>query len=380
MSQFEMRDIRMVDLERQYQRHKWEIDEAIKEVLESTAFIKGPAVGLFEKELASYMQVKHCIGCANGTDALQLAMMGLELKAGDEVITTPFTFIATIEVISLLGLKPVLVDVEPGTFNLDPDKLEEKITDKTRAIVPVHLFGQAADMNHILSIAKKHKLFVIEDNAQAIGADYLLSDGTKKKAGALGTISCTSFFPSKNLGAYGDGGAVFTDDDLLAAKIRSMANHGMTKRYHYEHIGLNSRLDTLQAAILRVKLRQLDDYNRRRREVADAYDRAFSHIPGLQVPERNPDSEHIFHQYTLRIKDGQRDHLKSFLEKKDIPSMIYYPVPLHMQTAYEVLKYSEGDFPVTEELCTEVLSLPIHTEMDSDQLNHIIRTVTEFYR
>ena len=374
-----MKQIRMVDLHGQYLRHKTEIDRAVQDVITSTAFIKGPDVQSFQEELAAYMGADHCIACGNGTDALQIAMMALELQPGDEVVTTPFTFIATIEVISLLKLTPVLVDVEPDTFNLDPDKLQEALSEKTRAIVPVHLFGQAANMNRILEFASSNGLYVIEDNAQAIGAAYQLADGTTKKAGALSHIGCTSFFPSKNLGAYGDGGALFTNDTDLGARIRSIVNHGMTKRYHYDHVGVNSRLDTIQAAILRIKLRYLDTYNKARQQVAAAYDAAFDAIPGLQIPVRNPDSEHIFHQYTLQVANGQRDALKEFLNAHDVPAMVYYPVPLHLQAAYDQLGYSKGDFPVTEELCTKVISLPIHTEMEEDQLTHIIETVNKFF-
>lgn len=375
-----MKQIHMVDLYGQYLRHKEEIDLAIRDVISSTAFIKGPDVQAFQEELAAYMGVGHCVACGNGTDALQVAMMALDLKPGDEVITTPFTFIATIEVISLLNLTPVLVDVEPGTFNLDPEKLQEALSEKTRAIVPVHLFGQAADMNSILGFAARHNLFLIEDNAQAIGAAYRLNDGNTKKAGALGHIGCTSFFPSKNLGAYGDGGALFTNDGELGQKIRSITNHGMTKRYHYDHVGVNSRLDTIQAAILRIKLRHLDAYNQARQKVATAYDAAFSGIPELQVPARNRDSEHIFHQYTLQVNNDMRDALRDYLDANDIPAMVYYPVPLHLQAAYQQLGYREGDFPVTEALCKKVISLPIHTEMEEDQLAHIINTVQKFFR
>lgn len=374
-----MKQIQMVDLHGQYLRHKEEIDQAIQEVIHSTAFIKGPDVQSFQEELAAYMGVEHCTACGNGTDALQVAMMALELQPGDEVITTPFTFIATIEVISLLKLTPVLVDVSPDTFNLDPEKLQGALSEKTRAIVPVHLFGQTAEMNRILAFAQNNNLFIIEDNAQAIGADYKLSSGATKKAGALGDIGCTSFFPSKNLGAYGDGGALFTDDEALGKRIRSIVNHGMTKRYHYDHVGVNSRLDTIQAAILRIKLRHLDTYNRARQQVAAAYDSAFDPIPALQIPVRNPDSEHIFHQYTLQVNNGQRDALKEFLNAHDIPAMVYYPVPLHLQEAYGQLGYKKGDFPVTEELCNRVISLPIHTEMEDEQLAHIIDTLKKFF-
>ena len=334
----------------------------------------------FQQELADYMMVDHCIACGNGTDALQIAMMALELQPGDEVITTPFTFVATVEVISLLGLKPVFVDIDPGTFNLDASKLEQVFTKRTKAIVPVHLFGQAADMNSILEFARRNNLFVIEDNAQAIGAAYQLTDGSSGKAGSLGDIGCTSFFPSKNLGAFGDGGALFTNDAALAKRIGSIVNHGMTRRYHYDHIGVNSRLDTIQAAILRIKLKHLDEYNAARQEVARRYDKAFSGISGIKIPEREPGSEHIFHQYTLQVLDGQRDALKEFLNQQEIPAMIYYPVPLHLQKAYAELGYREGRFPVAEELSEKVLSLPMHTEMDDDQLETIISAVTNFFR
>ena len=374
-----MRKIRMVDLQSQYMRHKDEIDNAIQEVINSTAFIKGPDVKCFEDELAAYMEVKHCIACGNGTDAMQVAMMALELEPGDEVITTPFTFIATIEVISLLKLKPVLVDVDPETFNINPANLEKVLSKKTKAIVPVHLFGQTADMNIIMDFATKNGLYVIEDNAQAIGANYKLSNGTERKAGALGHIGCTSFFPGKNLGAYGDGGAIFTDDEELGLKIRSIVNHGMTKKYHYIHVGVNSRLDTIQAAILRIKLRHLNKYNNARQKVAEAYDNAFSEIPELKIPVRNPDSEHIFHQYSLQVENNHRDKLKRYLEANGIPAMVYYPKPLHLQPAYEILNYKKGDFPVTEKLCKQVLCLPIHTEMEADQLQHIINTVKKYF-
>lgn len=375
-----MKEIKMVDLHGQYLRHRDEINNAIQEVLDSTAFIKGPPVKLFEEELAAYTGVAHCVACGNGTDALQVAMMALGLQPGDEVITTPFTFIATIEVIKLLKLKPVLVDIEADTFNLDPGKLEAAISDKTKAIVPVHLFGQTADMNRIIPIAKEHGLYIIEDNAQAIGADYKLTDGTIKKAGTLGDIGSTSFFPSKNLGAYGDGGAMFTNDDQLAAKLRSMVNHGMSaERYYYDEVGVNSRLDTMQAAILRIKLLHLDEYARARQQLAKAYDEAFSSVKDLKIPERNPDSSHVFHQYTLQVEQGQRDGLRQHLTEQKIPAMIYYPVSLHLQKAYLDLGYEAGDFPVTEKMCTRVLSLPIHTEMAADQKEHIISNVKNYF-
>jgi len=375
-----MKKIKMVDLHTQYLRHNEEIDHAIREVIHSTAFIKGPDVQLFQQELADYMMVDHCITCGNGTDALQIAMMALGLEPGDEVITTPFTFVATVEVISLLGLKPVFVDIDPGTFNLDASNLEQVLTHRTKAIVPVHLFGQAANMNSILKFARKNKLFVIEDNAQAIGATYRLADGSSGKAGALGDIGCTSFFPSKNLGAFGDGGAIFTNDADLAQRIGSIVNHGMTRRYHYDHVGVNSRLDTIQAAILRVKLKHLDEYNADRQGVAKAYDTAFSKISELKIPERDPDSEHIFHQYTLQVSGGRRNDLKEFLNQQEIPAMIYYPVPLHLQKAYADLGHKAGSFPVAEELSEKVLSLPMHTEMEDDQLETIISAVINFFR
>ncbi|HNR40917.1 MAG TPA: DegT/DnrJ/EryC1/StrS family aminotransferase [Bacteroidales bacterium] len=374
-----MREIQMVDLRAQYENLKDEIDRAIQAVLQSTAFIKGPEVGMFEDELKEYSGARHVVSCANGTDALQIAMMSLGLNHGDEVITTNFTFVATIEVLALLGLKPVIVDPDPGTFNISPDSIRKAITPRTRAIIPVHLFGQCADMESILSIAAGHNLFVVEDAAQATGARFIFSNGNVKKAGTIGTIGTTSFFPSKNLGCYGDGGALFTDDDELAGKIRSIANHGMKIRYHYNYVGINSRLDTLQAAILRVKLRHLDSYNEARRHAADYYDKAFKECQDIMVPLRSSFSSHIFHQYTLKVKGGKRDELKRYLGERGIPSMIYYPGPLHMQNAYRYLGYGENDFPVTNSLCREVLSLPVHTEMDREQLEYITGCVLEFF-
>lgn len=374
-----MREIQMVDLRAQYEKLKDEIDRAIQAVLQSTAFIKGPEVGMFEDELKEYSGARHVISCANGTDALQIAMMSLGLNHGDEVITTNFTFVATIEVLALLGLKPVIVDPEPGTFNISPESIRKAITSRTRAIIPVHLFGQCADMESILSIAAGHNLFVVEDAAQATGAGFIFSNGNVKKAGTIGTIGTTSFFPSKNLGCYGDGGALFTDDDELAGKIRSIANHGMKIRYNYNYVGINSRLDTLQAAILRVKLRHLDSYNEARRHAADYYDKAFKECQDIRIPLRSSFSSHIFHQYTLKVKGGKRDDLKRHLGERGIPSMIYYPGPLHMQNAYRYLGYGENDFPVTNSLCREVLSLPVHTEMDREQLEHITGCVLEFF-
>ena len=363
-----MKKIEMVDLRSQYDRLRADIDNAVTEVLNSTAFIKGPDVRLFEEELQRYLGVRHVISCANGTDALQIAMMALGLKPGDEVITTNFTFIATVEVIELLGLKTVLVEPEPDTFNISIEAVRKAITPRTKVIVPVHLFGQCAGMEPILELAREHGLYVIEDVAQATGAVYRFNDGTEKKAGTMGTIGCTSFFPSKNLGCYGDGGALFTDDDGLAALIRSITNHGMKVRYYHDTIGVNSRLDTIQAAILRVKLRHLDEFNEARRNAASHYERELSGLPGISVPVRAPFSTHIFHQYTMRIGDGRRDSLRECLENEGIPSMIYYPVPLHMQKAYQHLGYSPDEFPLTSRLAGEVLSLPMHTELDNEQL------------
>jgi dTDP-4-amino-4,6-dideoxygalactose transaminase len=374
-----MREIQMVDLKTQYERIRSEIDDAIFSVINSTAFIKGPGVKLFEEELQAYLGVKHVISCANGTDALQIAMMSLGLKPGDEVITTNFTFIATVEAVALLGLKPVIVDPEPGNYNISVKEIRKALTRRTRAIVPVHLFGQCADMYGIMKVAREHDLLVIEDAAQATGTDYFFMDGTVKKAGTIGNAGTTSFFPSKNLGCYGDGGAVYTNDEELAKKLRSIANHGMKVRYHYNDIGVNSRLDTMQAEILRVKLKYLDQYNTARRAVADFYDEAFAGCNEIEIPEREKYSSHIFHQYTVRIGDGLRDDLKKYLEENKIPAMIYYPGPLHMQEAYSYLGYKESDFPVTSTLCKEVLSVPIHTEMEQDQLDFITQKILNFF-
>ncbi len=373
-----MRDIQMVDLKAQYEKIGSEIDFAIKSVLESTAFIKGPDVKLFEEELQEYIGVKHVVSCANGTDALELAMMALGLKPGDEVITTNFTFIATVEVVALLGLKLVIVEPDPGSFTISIDAVKKAITPNTKAIVPVHLFGQCADMESLMEIAKKHNLYIIEDAAQATGADYIFRDGSTKKAGTIGHIGTTSFFPSKNLGCYGDGGALYTNDDVIAKKLRSIANHGMKVKYHHDDIGINSRLDTIQAAILRVKLKHLSRFNEARRAVADQYDKAFSGCSSLSVPERMSYSSHIFHQYTLKVKNGKRDELKKFLESKSIPSMVYYPGPLHVQEAYKYLGYKENDFPVTAMLCKEVLSLPMHPDMEQEQIDYIVLNILNF--
>jgi UDP-2-acetamido-2-deoxy-ribo-hexuluronate aminotransferase len=375
-----MRPIRMVDLKTQYEKIKPEVDAAIHEVLDTTAFINGPAVQRFQKNLEQYQGVKHVIPCANGTDALQVSMMALGLEPGDEVITVSFTFVATVEVIALLKLTPILVDVEPGTFNMDIEALKKAITPKTKAIVPVHLFGQCIDMEPVMKIAKEHKLFIIEDACQAIGSDYTFSDGTVKKAGTMGDIGVTSFFPSKNLGCYGDGGAIFTNDDALAAKLRYVVNHGMAVRYYHDEIGVNSRLDSIQAAILDVKLKHLDEYAAARQKAADLYDSYFSKIPQLKVPERSAKSTHVFHQYTLVTKDIDRDKLLEHLQAKNIPCAIYYPVPMHMQKAYRSERYKEGDLPVTEHLSHTVISLPMHTEMDAEQVAFIAGAIGEFVK
>ena len=373
-----MDKIQMVDLKSQYGRIKAEVDSAIQEVIDNTAFINGPAVSGFQKDLEAYLGVKHVIPCANGTDALQIAMMALGYKPGDEVITASFTYVATAEVIALLGLKPVLVDVDPKTFNIDPEAVARAVTDKTVAIVPVHLFGQCADMSALMEIASRHNIDIIEDTAQAIGADYIFSDGTKRKAGTIGKVGATSFFPSKNLGCYGDGGALFTDDDKLAEKIRMVANHGQRVRYYHDEIGVNSRLDSIQAAILKVKLQELDRYISSRQQLAEAYDNAFGSSDKLIIPAKSGFSTHVYHQYTLQTVGIDRDLMKEYFESKGVPAMIYYPVPLHFQKAYTDPRYKPGDFPVTEELCKTVISLPMHTEMQEDQLAHIIETVHAF--
>ncbi len=375
-----MKKIHMVDLKSQYDKMQHEIDDAVLNVIRSTAYINGPEVKSFQAELEQYLHVKHVIPCANGTDALQIAMMALGLKPGDEVITASFTYVATAEVIALLGLTPVLVDVYPDTFDINVEAIEKAITPKTKAIVPVHLFGQCADMERILKLAKQHNLYVIEDTAQAIGAEYTFSDGTVKKAGTMGDIGCTSFFPSKNLGCYGDGGAMYTNNEDLAKKMRMIANHGQSVQYVHDSIGVNSRLDSIQAAILRIKLRRLDDYAAARNKAAAYYDKAFANHPKIKTPARAKNTTHVFHQYTLQLKDVDRAALREFLASKDIPSMIYYPIPLHMQKAYTDPRYKEGDFPVTEKLCASVISLPMHTELDEEQLKYITDAVLEFCR
>ncbi len=374
-----MKEIRMVDLHTQYLHIKSEVDEAIQEVIDATSFIKGKAVWEFQEELSEYMGARHTIACGNGTDALQVAMMALGLRPGDEVITTPFTFISTIEVIRLLGMKPLLIDVDRDTFNLDPELLGRAITGRTKAIVPVHLFGQCAHMEAIMKIASEHDLFVIEDTAQAIGAIYTFENGTKRNAGTIGNIGTTSFFPSKNLGCFGDGGALFTNDDQLAEMLKALVNHGMRQRYYYDYVGVNSRLDTIQAAILRVKLKHIENYHHARQLAAGFYDDALSGIDGLSVPARSGFSSHVFHQYTLKVPPGIRDKLKSWLQDKGIPAMVYYPVPLHMQHAYTDLGYKSGDLPVAEKLSSEVLSLPMHTELDEQQLKYITDQIKVFF-
>lgn len=365
-----MHPIQMVDLKRQYHKIKAEVDEAVLNVMESTAFINGKPVQDFANDLSAYLGVKHVIPCANGTDALQIAMMALGLQPGDEVITPSFTFIATTEVIALLRLTPVFVEVDPKTFCMDPVALEKAITPKTKAIVPVHLYGHAAPLDEIMAIAAKHDLVVIEDNAQAIGGDYISKNG-KKKTGAIGHIGTTSFFPSKNLGAYGDGGAVFTNDDLLADKMKMVANHGQRKRYYYELVGCNSRLDTIQAAVLSIKLKYLDEYIKARQAVADFYDKAFANHPKITTPYRASYCTHVFHQYTLVLNDVDRNGLNAFLAEHKIPSMIYYPVPGHHQQMFAHYETAKVSLPVTDWLTERVISLPIHTEMDSEQLNFI---------
>ncbi|MBS1729683.1 MAG: DegT/DnrJ/EryC1/StrS family aminotransferase [Bacteroidetes bacterium] len=368
----------MVDLKKQYHHISDEINKAVLDVLESSAFINGPAVHEFSENLAAYLGVKHVIPCANGTDALQIAMMALGLKPGDEVITPSFTYIATTEVVALLRLKPVFAEVDKQGFCLDPEQLEKAITPRTKAIVPVHLYGQPAPMEEILSIAEKHGLHVIEDNAQAIGAMYHFENGKSSKTGSIGHIGTTSFFPSKNLGAYGDGGAISTNDDQLAEKMRMIANHGQQKRYYHDMVGCNSRLDSIQAAILKIKLEKLDAYIEARRAVADYYDQAFEASEKIKTPWRAPYGKHVFHQYTLQLENVDRDGLQKFLAEKNIPSMIYYPVPGHRQKMFDTLDNETVDLPVTDWLTKRVISLPIHTEMDKDQLAYITQSVLEY--
>lgn len=374
-----MREIHMVDLAAQYRRLKPEIDKAVFSVMESAAYVKGPEIKKFEEELAAYTGSEYVISCGNGTDALQIAYMSLGLKPGDEVITTAFTFVATVETMVLLGLRPVFADIDEHTFNISPEEIRKKISSATKAIVPVHLFGQCADMDEIMDIAGRYNLHVIEDAAQAAGADYIFRNGNRRKAGTMGIIGTTSFFPSKNLACCGDGGALFTGSTELADKIRSIANHGMKERYHYDFIGVNSRLDTLQAAILRVKLRHLDGFNDARRRVAGAYDKAFSGCRDIIIPARAECSSHIFHQYTIRVPSAKRDRLRDFLKENGIPTMVYYPVPIHRQKAYASLLTEKVSLPVTEKICGEVLSLPICPETDNDQIGYITNKVLEFF-
>lgn len=374
-----MKKIQMVDLKGQYEPLKEQIQKSFNQVLESTAFINGPQVHSFQKELEDYLGVKHVIPCANGTDALQIAMMGLGLKPGDEVITADFTFAATVEVIALLGLVPVLVDVEKDTFNIDIEAIKKAITPKTKAIVPVHLYGRPANMEAILEIAKEHNLFIIEDNAQAIGADYTFKNGKKQKLGTIGNVGATSFFPSKNLGCYGDGGAIFTNDDELAHILRGIVNHGMYIRYHHDVVGVNSRLDTLQACVLSAKLPHLDTYNQKRRAAAKKYSEKLQQNPNIIVPEiPEGETSHIFHQYTIRIINGKRDALAEYLTEKGVPLGIYYPIPLHSQKAYADERYNDKDFPVTNQLVKEVISLPMHTELDDEQIDFITKLIIDF--
>lgn len=374
-----MKPLCMVDLKGQYEKIKPEIDNAIHNVIDSCQFVKGNDVKSFESELAKYLNVKNVIACGNGTDALQVALMALGLKRGDEVITTNFTFIATVEVIALLGLTPILVDVDPKTFNIDIESVKKAITPKTKAIVPVHLFGQCANMEALLQIANDNNLFLVEDTAQGLGAEFTFSNGVKKKAGTMGNIGCTSFFPSKNLGCYGDGGALFTDDDKLAEQIRFITNHGMKVRYHHDMIGVNSRLDTIQASILRVKLPHLDEYNKARQFSASKYNKALSEISDIETPVTADFTNHIFHQYTIKVKNGKRDALKKHLDELGIPNMVYYPIPLHKQKAFEPYVNAEQKFDISETLCNEVLSLPMHTELDNEQIERITSAIGLFF-
>ncbi len=373
-------NIQMVDLKTQYHHIKEEIDKAVIDCISNTAFINGPAVKEFQISLEQYLGVKHVIPCANGTDSLQIAMMALDLQLGDEVICPAFTYVATAEVIGLLGLTPVMVDVDPQTFNITAQDIEKAITPRTKAIVPVHLYGQSCDMESIMQLAAKYNLYVIEDNAQAIGADYTYADGSKAKTGTIGHIGSTSFFPSKNLGCYGDGGALMTNDDNLAQKMRMIANHGQEKKYYHKVLGCNSRLDTIQAAVLKIKLKHLDTYSQARNAMALFYDKAFLDIDELQVPERQSNSTHVFHQYTLKVKNGRRNELQQYLSEKGIPSMIYYPLPLYKQEAFQQFVSKDFKLDISEELCNEVLSLPIHTEMNRDNMNFVCDSIQSFFK
>ena len=372
--------IEMVDLKGQYVQIQQEVDEAVLSAIREAQFINGPQVGSFANELSEYLDGAQVIPCANGTDALQIAMMALDLKPGDEVIVPSFTYVATAEVIGLLLLKPVMVDVDPNSFNITADTIRPAITSKTKAIVPVHLFGQCADMEPILVLAKEKGLYVIEDTAQAIGASYTFKDGTTKKAGTMGHIGCTSFFPSKNLGCYGDGGAMYTMDSNLAERLRMIANHGQVKKYVHKYIGVNSRLDTIQAAILRIKLRYLDNYSAARGAAAEKYDILLNGIDGLILPKRQVNSTHVFHQYTMQVTGGRRDSLKNHLEHAGIPAMIYYPVPLNEQEAYQAIGRVVGNLVITQELCSSVLSIPMHTELKDEQIKFITDTIIAFFK
>lgn len=376
-----MKEIRMVDLKGQYEKIKEEVDAAVVSVMGSSAFVNGPEVSAFQQELEAYLGVKHVIPCGNGTDALQVSLMSLGLEKGDEVITADFTFAATVEVIALLGLKQVLVDVDRRTMTIDPAAVERAITPRTKAIIPVHLFGQAADMAPLLALAEKHHLAIVEDTAQAIGAEYIFPDGTAKKAGTIGTLGATSFFPSKNLGCYGDGGAIFTNDDQLAHRVRGIVNHGMYRRYYHDEIGVNSRLDSIQAAILRIKLRHLDQYNAARRAAAAMYDRALAGCEKVVTPYVAPYSRHVFHQYTLQLADGvDREGLIAHLNAKGIPAMIYYPVALRKQKAYDTHDYDDTQFPNSDFLVQRVVSLPMHTELDQQMVDYIAGAVLEYVK
>jgi UDP-2-acetamido-2-deoxy-ribo-hexuluronate aminotransferase len=375
-----MQNIQMVDLKTQYQRYQKEIDQAVLDVLGSTAYINGPAVKNFQATMEEYLDAQHVIPCANGTDALQIAFMALGLKPGDEVIVPAFTYVSTAEVIALLHLEPVMVDVDPDTFNITADIIEKAITPKTKAIVPVNLFGQSCDLGAIMKLAEKHKLYVVEDNAQAIGADYTFPDGHTQKTGTVGHIGCTSFYPSKNLGAFGDGGAICTNDDELAAMLRMVANHGQNKRYYHKYVGVNSRLDSIQAAILNIKLQHLDEFAAARQKAADFYDQAFADVPPIQTPVRSDFSSHVFHQYTLVLKEGDRNALQDYLKEKGVPSMIYYPVPLYEQEAFKGHSGGVNFLPVTDQLCKTVISLPMHTEMTEEVLTYITDTVKAFFK
>lgn len=368
----------MVDLVGQYNKIKPEVDSAIQDILSTASFINGPHVRKFQENLQKYLNVKHVIPCANGTDALQVAMMSLNLQPGDEVITTTFTFIATAEVIALLRLTPVLVDIEKDSYNIDPEAIERAITPKTKAIVPVHIFGQCANMEAIMDIARRHNLYVVEDNAQAIGAEYTFSDGTVKKSGTIGTIGCTSFFPSKNLGCFGDGGALFTNDDALAEQIRIVVNHGMKVRYYHDYVGVNSRLDTIQAAVLDIKLKHLDEYIKARQYAAAYYDKAFAATDKIITPKKSNFTTHVYHQYVMVLNGVDRAKLMEHLQSKGIACAIYYPVPLHEQKAYQDPRYKKGDFPVSEYLCENVIALPMHTEFTDEQLDYVTSTILDF--